>query len=334
MPDEPLGYSIGVTGPTTLVGRELLKMLPESGLPVWKMRFLGGEASRGQLSEYNGEPQLVDVLSEDSLEFLDAVLFCGSPELVLPAVPLLRKLGVLAIDVRSLSESEGPFRTAAAAVHPSFPKDALFYRNPHPAALLIVEVLSGLLPAFSFRRAHALVTVPASSRGEEGLEELYQQTICLLNMSDVPTAVFGRQIAFNIVPFAGKESQERERMIAREIKAVLPDAPPFGSITLVATSLFHSLSILLVLESTRKLNREKLARTLGDVEGFELSSPEEAVASIDIGERHDVMLSILPVEDEKSCRLWIVCDEVRRGLCHNALGLLGGYFRENKSRLQ
>ena len=50
------------------------------------------------------------------------------------------------------------------------------------------------------REATVVVFQPASAAGAGGVEELYQQSVSLLNFHDLPRAVFGRQIAFNLVP--------------------------------------------------------------------------------------------------------------------------------------
>jgi aspartate-semialdehyde dehydrogenase len=336
MPDnQERGYSIGLTGSNTLLGRELLDMLPQSGLPLWKVRLLGGEESSGQLAEFNGEPQLVETLSEDSIQFLDAVLFCEGAGLSKKSLPLLEKLDILGFDVGGESGFYGGYRTAVAGVTDLSPSDIRLYRNPHPVTVILVELLKNLLTEFSFQRAYTLGFLPAASRGEGGLEELCKQTAGLLNMTGCPTDVFHRQLAFNLIPVTGERAKATEKEITGEIAHILPEAPAFRSITLFNAPLFHCLSILLVLEGRKKLRRERLAHVLDRDPDLITAIGEEAATASEIGESEEIMVSLLPLDEKQTaCRLWIVGDQTKRASCRNALRLLSSRLAAEKPKLE
>src|SRR6476619_3756715 len=77
-PKHPAGYRVGIVNPLTLVGNEIKTILHERSLPAAKVVLLdttGAEA--GALSEIGDEPAVVTAASDDELEDLDLVFFCG-----------------------------------------------------------------------------------------------------------------------------------------------------------------------------------------------------------------------------------------------------------------
>src|SRR5882762_6033278 len=79
-PKHPGGYRIGIVNPLTLVGNEIKSILRERSLPVAKAILLDTTGTNaGALSEVDDEPAVVTAASDDELEDLDLVFFCGPP---------------------------------------------------------------------------------------------------------------------------------------------------------------------------------------------------------------------------------------------------------------
>ena len=79
-PKSKIGYRIGIVNPLTLVGNEIKTILRERSFPFEKVVLLDttGKAA-GALTELGDEPLVVTAASDDELEDLDLVFFCGPP---------------------------------------------------------------------------------------------------------------------------------------------------------------------------------------------------------------------------------------------------------------
>lgn len=70
---------------------------------------------------------------------------------------------------------------------------------PEPAALFLAHVLAAVDERV-LKSVDCHLFTPASCAGEPGIHELYQQSLQLLNFKSIPTEVWGRQLAFNLLP--------------------------------------------------------------------------------------------------------------------------------------
>ena len=71
---------------------------------------------------------------------------------------------------------------------------------PHSISVVLGELLKPIEDAFGVVSATAFVLRPAADFGQEGVEELRDQTVGLLRFEKPPASVFGRQLAFNVIP--------------------------------------------------------------------------------------------------------------------------------------
>src|SRR5437868_2346762 len=79
-PKHAAGYRIGIINPLTLVGTEIQTILRQRSFPLAKTVLLATGESAGALTEADGEPTYVLPVSDDELEDLDLVFFCGPAE--------------------------------------------------------------------------------------------------------------------------------------------------------------------------------------------------------------------------------------------------------------
>jgi hypothetical protein len=80
---------------------------------------------------------------------------------------------------------------------------------PSPEIIIISEILQNLKKQEP-RSFHWSLYESVSSKGKEGLKELFDQTRDVLNFKTPETTVFQKQIAFNLIPHKPKLSQKDE----------------------------------------------------------------------------------------------------------------------------
>ncbi|MGH9535994.1 MAG: Asd/ArgC dimerization domain-containing protein [Terriglobales bacterium] len=237
---------VGIAGGSGLQARELAALLPDSALagqggPV--LRFFAPWAGTGRgaapgappateterhLGDVGGEAVVLEPLTAENLEGLDAVFFAGTAAETRAVAPLARAAGILAVDLTSALAGDGPGRI----------------RVPHPAAQALAAVLP-VLAELGVARTAATVFEPASERGMAGIEELRDQSLRLLAARSLPTQVFGGQIAYNLRVELGEQARpalaEVAAAVAEDLRALAAAAGfALPALHLLQAPVFHA----------------------------------------------------------------------------------------------
>ena len=216
------GYRIGIVNPLTLVGNEIKTILRDRSFPFAKVSLLDstGKAA-GALTEVDEEPAVVAAVSDDELEDLDLVFFCGPPSGNREWIDHYRDDRFVVIDVSQPSTIEsGKLAVAGINLDAITGKDTLLI-SPHPVAIPIALILHQIQMLSAIELCTATVVQPASEFEQVGVEELAQQAISVLNVRSVTKEVFDRQLAFNLYPAL----ERNEEFIVEQIRALTePDA--------------------------------------------------------------------------------------------------------------
>ena len=239
------GAHLAVFDAQTLVAKGVRDHLVGRGFPIASMRFFSSRPDpEANLTEFAGEAMFVSEPDPEALGPLDIAFFCGTrPEgeryLAWPG-----KRGFTAIDLTSAARpgKERPPINVAVNVD-RLPEAAPLVATPHPIALMLSTVLAAAHRGCGLEEAVVTALQPVSEAGEEGINELYRQTLGLLNFQEWPQEVFGRQLAFNLVPaIAYGRGPVPGRIDAREIEEEvrLIAGPGFElSIGAVLAPVFH-----------------------------------------------------------------------------------------------
>jgi len=309
--------SVALVEPTTLLGRELRRVLPESGLLVSDPVLLDQDERAGTLTAYDDEPILVQAVSDAALAGVDVAFFCGRSPLLATWQPMLEKGTVLAVD---LAGDGGEAALVVAGVNDAPLHGQRVLRSPSPPGLLLARVL-GAVRDVGRARAEVVVFLPAASADLAGVEELHAQTLGILNVSSVPQEVFARQLAFNLYP-ADDDAVAGKRLVA-EVKAVLGDAAPEMQATLVRVPLFLGLTALVLLDFAVTPEVGAVERALAATSGLKLVASGPAPSPLEQAESEsdDALVSVLP-DQGGQVRLWCVADYPRL-IVRNALDVVG-----------
>jgi aspartate-semialdehyde dehydrogenase len=140
---------------------------------------------------------------------------------------------------------------------------------------------------------------PASVHGKQGLDELFEQTRSILSMSNPePRAVYGTQVAFNLLPGVGEPA-----WLLEQLQSIL-GLRATTAISLTRASVFHcyAASLFLCLENDPGI--ELLTGTLAASAHVDLASEPELLG---------------PIRGATS-------DKTLIGAAHAAPGVPGGYW--------
>jgi len=160
-------------------------------------------------------------------------------------------------------------RSRSPLVHPEVnPPDApaqvgQVLAVPHELTALLIDLLLPLEREFGLVEVLAWITRPAADFGEVGIEELRTQTVHLLNFGEIPREVFGRQLAFNVIPQSCiAPDRALEHQLTAEVGELLGWSERRIAVSLVAVPVFHGHGIQLRVRCSSPTSRSRMNAAL------------------------------------------------------------------------
>jgi aspartate-semialdehyde dehydrogenase len=212
------GFRVALVG-AGAVGQEILRVLEERRFPVLELRVLATAESAGSELEFRGEPHAVEPCSAGRL--LDAdVVICAAPRVLRELLPELQAAGTRLVDVSGELELDPAVPLYVAGASGTGATGQL-RAVPRGAAAGLGLVLGPLHAGAELERVTLVTLEPASGVGQDGVEELAEQTIDLLGSmkGDVEDrGVFPAPLAFDCLPqvgdlLEGGDTTEERRLV-------------------------------------------------------------------------------------------------------------------------
>jgi aspartate-semialdehyde dehydrogenase len=310
----------------SLVAKGVRERLVEREFPIASVHLYTSQADpEANLTEFGGQAMFVSPADFDALAPLDIAFLCGTrPEGALYLDWPGRK-GFAAIDLTSASRAAEGVPVVNAAVNPeAIPAAPGLIGTPHPIALVLSTVLSAIRRGCGLEEASMVVLQPVSECGEEGIAELYQQTLGLLNFKDQPRDVFGRQLAFNLVPdflYGGSGPPGGAATGDLEAEIAQVTGGGFGlSLSIVLAPVFHCHAVMARVVLPPKRGRKDLLAALGAAPDLHLREGGEGVTPVErAGEPGILVAGVRPAGAENAFWLWLVADNLASGTALNAV---------------
>lgn len=315
-PKSAAGFRLGIVNPLTLVGNELKTILRERSLPFEHVTLLDSTGKNaGALTEVADQAAVVTAVSDDELEDLDLVFFCGPPTNNREWIERYRDDAFIAIDLSQPSTIESG-KLAVAGVNLDELRDERLIVSPHPVAIPLALMLHQIETLSRIESCTATVVQPASEFEQIGIEELAQQTISVLNVRAMPKEVFDRQLAFNLYP---APERNEEFVIDQVHRLVDPDIELAMLIT--QGTIFHGHTFSLFVKTRDPLNIVEINNRLRDNAAIALPDVDETFGTIDAAGKDQVLIA--EVRADPAIRggfwVWAVCDNLRRSSALNAV---------------
>jgi aspartate-semialdehyde dehydrogenase len=317
------GLRFAVVGPSTLKGKELTEVLPDSPLAAAEVRLLDAEDTLGQLESVGEEVTFVQSVAADNFEGADVVFFAADPKFTKQTYPLAVRAGSAVVDLSYGLENE-----PGTSIRSPWLDRELVERVPmdlqpgpvvvaHPVAIVLGLLLLRLQKVAQPRNVIATVFEPASERGRKGLDELHQQTVNLLSFQGLPKDVYDAQVAFNVLQrlgVAASESlQNTEKRIVDHFRKTVRDHVPVPSLVLLQASIFHGHAFSLYIDLEKPVAVGDLAQALaGEHVEIVRGAEEDAPSTVSAAGQDGVIVSLRPdSQRETGVWLWAASDNLR-----------------------
>jgi aspartate-semialdehyde dehydrogenase len=321
------GQRVAVIGASSLLGKELLNVLEERKFPVSRLvTFEDDEDGQAlPIVDLTEHSQVIVADPDVREEELDFAFVAASASAGRPA--FLRR----ALEAQDGQPPAGPRPCVVidldgnlAGAGSRIPRVPLLDRAersldgaarpevivaPHPATIVISSLLLPLSEIVPLKGAVAHVFMPASEIGPRAIEELQRQTINLLSFQKAPQAVFGAQIAFNMLPRIGRSTQpslqQREERIRTQLRLYLRDRAPLPALRLLQAPVFYSLALSLYVETAHSVAGEKLRQALAGKRVRMRRFSEPAPSQVEVTGSSSILLDAITADGEHPAGVWI-----------------------------
>jgi aspartate-semialdehyde dehydrogenase len=313
------GFRIAVINPLTLVGQEIQTILNERGIPYARIELIDTTGkSAGSLTELNDEAAFVNEVSEQSFVGLDLAFFCGPAEVNERWIEQAESDGVLTVDLSERKTLDGEAVPIIAGVNEDRLADGVAAVAATPVAVPVVLLLQQLLRASTLDLCAVSVILPASDKGKEGMDELYQQTVSALNMKSMPKEVFDRQLAFNLYP--APDADAFEAATVEQIQQIVGKRLPLA-LSVTQGTTFHGHSFSIFVQFSEEMSEETLRQELSRGASIEVAENDESFATIDAAGRDQILIGRIKRDPNvpRAYWLWVVADNLRRSAALNAV---------------
>jgi len=325
-------FDVAVVGATGAVGETMLSILEERVFPVRKLYPLASHRSQGETVLFKKKSHLVEDLAHFDFSKVQIALFSAGAKVSAVYAPKAVEAGCIVIDNTSYFRQEEDIPLVITEVNPS---DIADFRNrgiianPNCSTMQMLVALKPLYDAVGISRINVATYQSVSGSGRAAINELVTQVSDLLNGRSIESAVYSKQIAFNVLPhidvFLENGYTREEMKMFWETQKILKDPDIQVNATAVRVPVFYGHSMAIHLETHRKLSAAEAKEILSTAPGIivmdnvelgEYPTPIPEAAGTDA-------VYVGRIREDISCalglNLWVVSDNIRKGAALNAV---------------
>jgi aspartate-semialdehyde dehydrogenase len=332
---------VAVVGATGAVGRAIVAIMEEREFPLRELVPMASARSSGKRIRFRGQDHEVRVVDDRWFEGIDIALVSIGSTLSKDILPQAAAAGTISIDNSSAWRMDPEVPLVVPEINPDAVWDhAGIVANANCTAITALMALAPLHRSFGLRSVITSSYQSVSGAGWKGVLELAEQVEKLHGQEEDlarpdPAAlpfgdVFGRTIAYNVVPRVETFDPEGSGFTTEELKMGwefrkilgLPDLEVAATAVRVPVPVGHSVSIhaRFDAEVSPEAAREALARAPG-VRVVDDPSNDTFPTPLDAAGIDDVLVGRIrqPEGDPKALMLFSVGDNLRKGAALNTV---------------
>jgi len=191
---------------------------------------------------------------------------------------------------------------------------------PHPLSSVLLRALGGR-PISGLAAGHIVALTSTEEEGQEGQDELFNQTVALINTGSFKPKVYKEQVAYNLVPTPGESLPAR---VHAEVENFLGKGWLAPVQTARAGTFFGTLAAI-HLEFGSPDAKAAFLRTR-QTDPALVWQPEGCRGLVHAVQEEGIFISTA-AETGRSLQLWIACDPLRAGMAWNLAGLVEQFFQ-------
>ncbi len=315
------GWNIALLGATGAVGNAILGLLAERQFPIGELYLLASENSAGETLRFDGRS--LRVSNAEGFDWSQAQLafFVAGRDASAHYVDDAANAGCLVIDSSDAFALSLDVPLVVPDVNPYVLAD---YRNRNLVSVAdsltsqLLRAIKPLVDAAGLGWLQVTNLISASSHGKRAVDGLAGESARLLNGVPADDHLFGRQLAFNLLPqLADAEgSVASERRLVDQVRKVLQDDGLPIAMSSVQAPVFYGNAQIVHLESLRPLSAEEARAELAQAADINLSDEDDYPTQVGDASGNE-QLSIGCVRNDygipELLQFWSVADNIRFG---------------------
>jgi aspartate-semialdehyde dehydrogenase len=328
-------YRVAVVGATGAVGTEMRRLLRDRSYPAAEIVAFASERSAGKDL---GDGLIARPLrDDDSIDGFDVAIFSAGGSISKEWGPRFAARGAIVVDNSSAFRMDPDVPLVVSEVNP----EALDHigkgivANPNCTTMAIMPPLHALHVEYGLTAMVATSFQAAGGAGQKGMDELLEQVPGLLAdpqalaqrgaeaaATVANTAVFGKPLAFNVVPMLGADTgngyTDEEMKLQNESRKILgiPELAVSPTCVRVPVMVGHAIEVRATFE--REPSVERALEVMGAHEGVEL---DDVPTPLEWAGRDEVAVGRVRADlgDPKSLNLFVVGDNLLKGAALNTV---------------
>jgi aspartate-semialdehyde dehydrogenase len=325
-----MGYRVAVVGATGNVGREIFNILEEVNFPVDKIHAIASRKSIGVEVAFGEQILKCQDVEQFDFSSVDLVLMSVSGAFSKEWSPKIGAAGPIVIDNSSAWRMDPDVPLIVPEVNPddvSYAHKKNIIANPNCSTAQLVVALKPLHDRARIKRVVVSTYQSVSGTGKAAMDELWDQTKGVFVLGAGDPKVYPKQIAFNVIPFAGsflddgytdeehKMWRETHKMLDPEIKL---------TVTCVRVPVFVGHSEAVNIEFHEPLDEDEARDILREAPGISVIDKHEPTGYMTPKEAQGefpVFVSRIRNDPtiENGLNIWVVADNLRKGAALNAV---------------
>ena len=320
-------------GATGAVGSVMLQVLEERSFPATEVVPFASERSVGRKLPFAGGEIEVRGLSDESIKGFDIAIFSAGGSTSGEWAPRFAEAGAVVVDNSSRWRMEDDVPLVVSEVNPEdLDNHRGIIANPNCSTMQMVVALKPIDVVAGIERLVITTMQSVSGTGQKASQGLRAETEAALSEKAIPAPeVYPHQIAFNVIPQAGKfpdgsDYTDEELKLVNETRKILgkPDIAVSATCTRVPVYTGHSESVNV--QTREPLSADDCRALLGRSPGITvLDDPANALypLAIDAAGRDDVLVGRIRQDPShpRALNLFVVSDNLRKGAATNAVQL-------------
>jgi len=325
-----MGYKVAVVGATGAVGREFLNILAERQFPADEVIALASTRSIGREVSYGDKTLKCKVLDTFDFTGTDVVLMAAGGDIAKEWAPKIAAKGAVVID----NSSAFRYDPDVPLIVPEVNAEAIagfgkrnIIANPNCSTAQMVVALKPLHDIATIKRVVVSTYQSVSGAGQEGMDELFEQTKGIYVTDDPSPQLFTKQIAFNVIPHIDNFmedgfTKEEWKMVAETKKIVDPAIKVVATCVRVPTFVGHAEAVHIEFEN--EIDDDRAREILRESPGCMVVDKREDggyVTPVECVGDYATFISRIRVDPtvENGLAMWVVSDNLRKGAALNAV---------------
>ena len=308
-------FRVAVIGAASLKGKEIKDVLADRSFPTDDIKLLDDEDALGQMDSVGDEPTFIQQMTPEQLDGVDFTFYAADEDYTARTWQIARDAGSEIIDLSYALEDQQGAMLRAPMVEREFaqPQKVELKTAPvvvaHPVSAVLALLLARVKKVREIRHAVAVVAEPASEYGKQGMDELHDQTVNLLSFQQLPTNVFGTQVAFNVGNLYGEGAEpgirETEGRIIDHFRRIVNGRLPVPSLMLLHAPVFHGHMFSIYIELASPGDQNEIQAALSGEHVIIAHSPEDEPSNVNVAGADEIEVSVR-ADEQRPNGIWLL----------------------------